>query len=480
MKILLVVPPRTYDKREHCFIAFPLGVAYLAAVLMKSNEVEVLDCLIEDPKPKNFSKEEYVIGLGWTEIKDRIKRSNPDIVGISCSYTSQYANCVKLASLVKELNKKTINVVGGAHPSAMPEEVLENPCIDFVIIGEGEHTFTSLVESLKSEKNLANVKGIGYKKRGIILINKKKGYIEDLDTLPFPARHLFKIEKYFMYGKEHAFYSKSKPSTTLITSRGCTGKCVYCSVHSVFGSAWRARSPSNVEKELEYLKEMYHIKEVHFEDDNLTLDRKRMVSICNKMIQKNLQLSWTTPNGVSINHLDEELILKMKQSGCYRLFIGVESGSQRVLKKVIKKDLSLKKTEEIIRLLNKYDISVVGFFILRIPAASKEAVRKPLRFITSHDFYDISIAIVSPYPGTELYMKCEKEGLIKNKDFSKFNPYHAVISTKELDCKEVAKLRNEACLRFQLSKMSKNPLRFFTDKHNYATFLRYLSFFINS
>lgn len=476
MKILLVIPPCTYDKKEHCFIAFPLGMAYLAAVLMKSNEVEVLDCLIEDPKPKNFSKEEYMIGLGWAEIKDRIKKSNPDIVGISCSYTSQYAYCVKLASLVKEVNNKTVNVIGGAHPSAMPKEVLENPHIDFVILGEGEHTFTSLIKSLEYKKNIANINGIGYKKGSHILINKKKDYIQDLDKLPFPARHLFNVEKYFKYGKEHAFYSKAKPSTTLITSRGCTGKCVYCSVHSVFGSVWRARSPSNVEKELEYLKEKYHIKEVHFEDDNLTLDRKRMITICNEMIQKELQLSWTTPNGVSINHLDEELIVKMKQSGCYRLFIGVESGSPRVLEKVIKKDLSLKKTEEIIRLLKKYDISVVGFFIMGLPGESKEDIKKTLRFITSNDFYDISVAIASPYPGTELYMKCKKEGLIKNNDFSKFNPYHAVISIKELDCKELSKLRNEACLRFQLSKMSKNPLRFFTDKHNYATFLRYLSF----
>jgi len=473
MKILLVIPPCIYDKKEHFFIAFPLGLAYLAAALLKNNEVEALDCLIEDPKPKPLSKEKCLIGLKWDEVKERIRYVNPDIVGVSCAYTSQYTNQIKIAKLVKEIDKKIITIVGGAHPSVVPEEVLRNRYVDFVVIGEGEEAFTRLAESLKSKKSLARVNGIGYKKNGKTFINKKIYPVQDLDKLPFPARRLFKMEKYFVHGKEHAFYSKAKPSTTLITSRGCTGRCVYCSVKTVFGCFWRARSPSNVEKELEHLKRVYNIKEIHFEDDNLTLNKKRMISICEKMTQNNLQLRWTTPNGVSINHLDEALIIKMKQAGCYRVFIGVESGSQRVLDSIIKKDLSLEKAEEIITLLKKHGISIVGFFIMGLPGEDKRDIKRTIEFIVSHDFQDVSIAIATPYPGTGLYKKCKLKGLIKGSDFSKFNPYHAVISTKGLKREEIVQLRDKACIKFQLSKLSKHPLRFIMDKQNYSTILRY-------
>jgi magnesium-protoporphyrin IX monomethyl ester (oxidative) cyclase len=469
-----------YAKGERCFITFPLGIAYLAAELVKKHSVDILDCMIEDPKPKPISNGRCLVGLNWEKIKERLKDISPDIVGISCAYSSQYHNAVKFAELVKKCDKKAITVLGGAHPSALPEDTLKNPYIDFIVVGESEDSFVKLVDALKEGKDVKLIAGIGYKNNDKIIINKKMGYKKNIDELPFPARHLFLMEKYFRYGKEHAFYSKNHPSTTLITSRGCPGKCVYCSIHSVFGSVWRARSPSNVEKELEYLKERYHIKEVHFEDDNLTLDKDRMMLICDKMIRNNLKLSWTTPNGVSIKHLDEELIKKMKEAGCYRMFIGVESGNQRVLNEVIKKNLLLTKVEEIIRLLKKYKLKITGFFVIGFPGESKECIEDTIKFVTKHDFDAISLSIASPYPGTELYNICEKNNLITDHDLSKCNPYHAMISTQDFNCKEIAKLRNKACFKFQLSRLSKHPLRFFMEKQSYTTFLRYLSFFIKS
>lgn len=480
MKILLAVPPSTYAKGEHCFITFPLGIAYLAAELVKKHSVEILDCMIGDPKPISISKERCLVGLSWEKIKERLKKINPDIVGISCAYSFQYHNAVKFAEWVKKCNKNIITILGGAHPSAMPESVLKNAYVDFAVIGEGEVSFVKLVDALKEGKDVKSVAGIGYKKGKKIFINKRKSYKKNLDELPFPARYLFPMEKYFRYGKEHAFYSKNKPSATLVTSRGCPGKCVYCSIHSVFGSAWRARSPKNVQKELEHLVKAYNAREVHFEDDNLTLDKERMMSICERMIRGNLKLSWTTPNGVSINHLDEELIKKMKEAGCYRLFIGVESGNQHVLNEVIKKNLSLTRVEEIIRLLKKYRIKITGFFVIGLPGESKECIEDTIRFVTKHDFDAISLSIASPYPGTELYSVCEKNNLITDHDPSKRNPYYATISTKDFNCKEIANLRNKACFKFQLNKLSKHPLRFFMEKQSYITFLRYLSFFIKS
>lgn len=480
MKILLAVPPATYFKGEHYFITFPLGLSYLAAELVKKHSVEILDCLIEDPKSRPISKEKYFIGLSWDKIKRRLKEINPNVVGISCAYSSQYDNAVKLAETVKEHDKNTTTILGGAHPSALPDDVLKNPCIDFVAIGESEESFVKLVDALKEGKSFNPLDGIGYKKRGDVIINKKSAYKKNIDRLPFPARHLFPMEKYFSYGREHAFYSKNYPSTTLITSRGCPGRCIYCSIRPIFGRFWRARSPSNIVKELEHLKKKYGIREVHFEDDNLTLDKKRVMNLCEKMTSTGLELSWTMPNGVSIKHLDEELIKKMKESGCYRAFIGIESGNQRVLKEVIKKELSLTKAEEIICLLKKYKIKVTGFFIIGLPGESKRDIGDTIRFATSHDFDDASFSIASPYPGTELYKICIDQGFVIEKDFSKRNPYHAVISTEEFDCKEITLLRNKACFRFQLSKVLRHPVRYFSEKQNYVTFLRHLKFLIVS
>lgn len=479
MKILLAIPPGMYVKGEYYFITFPLGVAYLAAELVKKHSVEILDCLIENPQPKSLSNESCFVGLSWTKIKERVKEIKPDIVGVSCAYSSQYHNTVKFAELVKNCDKNIITVVGGAHPSALPEDTLNNSHIDFVVIGEGEDSFVKLVDTLKEGKDIKSIAGIGYKKSGKIVINKKMDYQKNIDKLPFPARYLFPMEKYFHYGKEHALYSKNKPSTTLITSRGCPSRCIYCAIHFVFGKTWRARSPSNVEKELEHLKKRYGIREVHFEDDNLTLDKKRMLIICDRMIRNNLRLSWTTPNGVSIKHLDEELIQKMKESGCYRLFIGIESGNPYVLNKIIKKDLSLDDVEKIIRLLKRYKLRITGFFVIGLPGESKKNMEDTIKFVTMHDLDSISFSIASPYPGTELYKICEKNGFIIDNDFSKRNPYHAVISTKDFNCKEVAKQRNKAHFKFQLNRISKHPIKYFMEKENLIALIRYLKFFLS-
>lgn len=480
MKILLAVPPGTYSKWEYCFITFPLGIAYLAAELVKKNNVEILDCMIEDPKPKSVSKEKYLIGLSWEKIKERLKDINPDIVGISCAYTSQYYNAVKFAELVKKYDKDAITVLGGAHPSALPEDSLKNPYIDFVVIGEGEDSFVKLVDALKERKDVSSIAGIGCKKNGKVIINKKIRYKKNIDELPFPARHLFPMEKYFYYGKEHAFYSKNHPSTTLITSRGCPGRCVYCSIHSVFGSVWRSRSPKNIEEELEYLVKTYNIQEIHFEDDNLTLNKDRMMLICDKMIRNNLRLIWTTPNGVSINHLDEELIKKMKEAGCYKLFLGIESGSQHVLDNIIKKGLSLDKAKRIIKLLKENHIKICGFFVIGLPEETKTDIESTISFAKAYDFDTISFSIATPYPGTELYEDYKKNGLLENYDAFMFNPNHATIPTDELSSEKIMRLRNKAHFRFHLNKMLKHPLKYFTQSQNYAALLRYLNFFIKT
>lgn len=479
MKILLIVPPNFYNKGENYHITTPLGLAYIAAVLEKKHEVQILDSVIENPIPEIVSETMYRVGLEPAILEEKIKKFAPDVVGITSSYTVQQKSVSACAEIVKNLGNIPV-IIGGANASALPEEILKNnKSIDYILIGEGEESICDLIDCLEHNKDVSSIDGLGYRQENKICINPKTKYIENIDNLPLPARHLLPMKKYFEAGKEHALFSKRKPHTTMITSRGCPFKCVYCSIHSVWGRKWRARSAKNVVDEIEELIKTYGIKEIHFEDDNLTIHKNRMLDICDEIIKRKLDIAWTTPNGVYIGNLDEELLQKMKTSGCYRLFLGVESGNQYVLNNIIGKKISLEKVLEVIAILKKLKISTTGFFVIGLPGETKETIKETVDFMIKADFDHALLSIATPYPGTDLYKICKEKNYITNPDVSQLKPKFATISTNEFSKEDVIKLRNNGLIRFQLSKMTKHPVKYITSKDTYYTLWRYLKFFLN-
>jgi len=474
MKVLLIYPPETFPVGECYWVHPPLGLAYIAAVLEKAgHRVNILDSVAEKWRRANQDSEGdlYHVGLSWDELKERVASLGPDLVGVSCPFSAQSENAHRVAKIVKDVDADIPVVFGGAHTSALPVQTLKDPNIDFVIIGEGECTILAVVDMLERKEGRSNViDGLGYKEKdGEIKINHKTKYIE---ALPFPARHLLPMREYFKARKTRL--SRRQPVTTMITSRGCPKRCTFCSIHSVWGYRWRARSPKNVVDEIEHLIEEYGVKEIHFEDDNLTLDKRRMTEICDEMVDRGLDVAWTTPNGVAVDTLDKKLLFRMKAAGCYALFFGIESGNSYVLNKVIRKGLSLERVRKVVGWTREAGIDAYGYFVIGMPGETRKTLQDTLNFAKSLDLDVAWFLIATPYPGTELFETCKSNGYLKNRSPSRLKPRYASIETDHLSAEYVEKFQKRAYMEFELHKFLKHPLRYFRRPHESKWIVRNL------
>lgn len=471
MKVLLILPPSTLYPGDVHFASFPLGVGYLAAILERDgHHVDIIDCVVEDQTPKKNNDGTFHVGLSWSDIERQIGRYSPDILGISCSYSVDINNARQIARIAKDLAQIPV-IIGGAHSCALPRETLEDENIDYVAIGEGEETLSLLLKRLENGDETRDIDGLCYKEDGDLIVHPKRKYINKLDELPLPARHLLPMDKYTKSKRIHGFQLKRTPYTTMITSRGCPNRCVFCAIHSIWGRKWRARDPIKVVDEIEHLVKEYGIREIHFEDDNISLSKTRMAKICDEIVNRKLDISWATPNGISVKTLDRSLITKMKKSGCYRLFLAIESGNQFVLDNIIKKGLSLEKVESVNQILKEFDIEVNGCFVIGLPGETKKHIQDTIDFAKRLDLDTVGFSIATPYPGSELYDMC-KDNIISN-DFSNFRLNIATMNTEFLSTREIEKLRNKAYLEFQISKFTKHPFKYMTTKQNYKTLQRY-------
>ena len=429
MKICLINPPILFSKRsmqKEIEIFQPLGLAYIAAMLEKYNyEVSILDTIAEKyNKILEMEGDLCSVGMTYEEIYSYIERDIPDVVGITIPFTAHSQSAFKVASIVKKVDKDIITIVGGSHPSVRPNECLI-PSVDFVVIGEGEYTFLELIQKIEKQKTVKNlnknifkeVKGIAFLNDGKTFVTKSRPFIEDLDSLPFPARHLLPMQKYFESQKDSK-YSRgiSERNISIITSRGCPFNCTFCSIHLTMGRKYRARSPKNVVDEIEQLINDYDIKHIEFEDDNLTLYRKRTEQICDEIIQRGLKFKWRTPNGVRADTLDEKLLRKMKKAGCYELWFAPESGVQRVIDEVIHKHISLDKIMENVKICLNLGIKVNCFLVIGLPGETKDEIRKTLYFARKlkkmgASFY---INIATPLYGTEFYNIAKEKGYLRD------------------------------------------------------------------
>jgi magnesium-protoporphyrin IX monomethyl ester (oxidative) cyclase len=388
-------------------------------VLEKAHEVCIIDAPTEGWRNlQDADRATYRVGLSNTEIADKIKRWSPDVVVIEIPFSGWSKTAFEVASIVKGVNKDIITVLEGQHPSARPEDCLANPNTDFVVIGEPENAIFELVDALgKETRDLKKIRGIGFVKNGVPVITAPRPLLEDLDSLPFPARHLLPIEEYYAAVKENPLRGEiNKPWTIMITSRGCPYDCVFCTHHIVWGRKWRGRSPENVVDELEQVIKTYHVKQIDFLDDNMTLDRKRMENICDLIVKRGLRVEWFTPNGVRADTLDEKLLRKMKRSGCKKIRVAPESGVQRVVDQIIKKNLDLRSVERAVVLCKKVGIKVGCFFVIGLIGETKEEIKETINYAyklrqLGADSFIFSIA--TPIYGTKLYEQAKSGGFLR-------------------------------------------------------------------
>ncbi len=472
MRVCLINPPRMHPKLWGKPSVFqPLGIAYVAAVLERQHKV----CIIDSPTEGWRNLEEidgtkYRVGLRNEEMADRIRRWSPDVVGINVPFSGWSKSAFEVASIVKGIDEDITTVLDGQHPSARPVDCLKHPNIDFVIIGEAEHTTFELVDTLErgATRDLKKIRGIAFIKNGRTVIAPPRPEIQDLDSLPFPARHLLPMDKYFDIVKETPIRGIiRKPWTNMITSRGCPYNCVFCTVHIVMGKKWRARSPENVVDEIEQLIQTYHIKQIDFYDENMTLDKKRMENICDLIVKNKLKVEWYAPNGVRADTLDLNLLTKMKKSGCRGIRVAPESGVQRVMDKIVKKDLRLKEVEKAIVLAKKVGIKVGCFFVLGLIGETKEDIKETIKYayklrqLGADKFY---FSIATPMYGTELYEQAVRGGFLRD-GFSDeaLAATEPLIETPEFTADELSELCAQANLvnptftRAKLIKALRDP-----------------------
>jgi len=458
-RILLLAPPVTLSKEdaEHQRIAVvpPLGLAYLGAVLERAEyQVKIVDCLLEGfdtPSTSFDAKIRY--GLSDNRIKNIIKKYNPTVVGISCAFSNLHFEAVNLAKIARSQLPSCIIVIGGGHPSIMPERMMEDGAADYLILGEGESTFLCLLDSLRlGNRDYQNIDGIVYHEQGKIIINPKTNYIEDLDSLPFPAWHLLNLRKYNQLQLPHGEY-KRKPFVPMFTSRACPAKCIFCGSKNIWGKRYRARSAANVLAEIRYMVKEYGIKEIHFEDDNFTLDHKRAIKIFDGIIDENIDLTWTSPSGLAIFTLDEELIDKMQASGGFSFTLAIESGDQEVLTNIVKKPLKLDQVKAVVDSLRKHGMKTRAFFIIGFPGESKAQIYRTLEYAENLGLSWVALMIATPLPGTEMYDICAKNNYIDvnsiNLDELKFGT--ALINTPEFSAEEIQNIAYEANLRINFT-----------------------------
>ncbi|MBR0270488.1 MAG: cobalamin-dependent protein [Methanobrevibacter sp.] len=429
MKITFLNPPQTNSKYKFLGVVAPsLGIGYMAAVLEKNGyDVDVLDA--------------SALELSYDEIGEEILKRNPDIVSIS-ALTPTIGVALDSADKIKNVKPDTVVVLGGYHPTFEYKSVLEEPSVDIVVRGEGEYTMLELVQSIENGRDLVNVQGLAFldESDDSLIVTPDRPIIKDLDELPFPAFHLFPMEKY-------RILNITTNVATIITTRGCPMQCSFCSSAALHGNHLRRRSYTNVCDEIEMRLKEENIDTIAFMDDTFTLNKKFVRDFCNEIKRRNLKFWWGCTSRVDT--LDEEILQLMKDSGCITIFIGVESADQQMLEKM-NKNITISKTKKAFKLARKVGIRTIASCVIGMPEDTKKSIQKTIDFVKELNPNYALYSLATPYPGTRFYNETFKKNLIQIKDWSKFTLIDPVLETIDCSSNELRSIQKKAFLKFYL------------------------------
>jgi len=424
LHVTLVNPPYPTERLQHLPI-IPLGLGYLAAVLEKNQyEVDVIDC--------------QALKLSYENFKKEIDKRQPNIVGIT-STTRTYKSALKIAKITKEAHPDCLTVIGGPHVTFWDENALQEcPQLDIVVRKEGEYTFLELAQRLESGKKYYDVLGTTCRKNGKIVKNPDRPYIENLDELPFPARHLWPIEQIRKY--EDMFY--------LIASRGCPYWCEFCAAVRMFGRTYRVRSPKNVVDEIEFLHKTYGAQHFSFCDDVFTVDKRRIEEMCKEIKKRGLKIEWGC--GTRVDLVSKELLTKMKEAGCVSVWFGVEAGLQEVLNDM-NKGILIAQTERAFGWLREFGLRPVPNILLGFPGETKKTAWRTIKFAEKISPEEVSFYnIATPLPGTPMYELVKQKGWLRVTDFDQYDCATPIFETPTFSMEEQRKIYEQAFQSFYL------------------------------
>jgi radical SAM superfamily enzyme YgiQ (UPF0313 family) len=421
---------------------------------------------IEDAVKKGQSVR---FGLSDEAIEEMIRNEHPKIVGITCMYSIYFKDVLEIASTIKKVDPRIKVVLGGNHASSFASQILKNRNIDIIVIGEGEVTFLELARKILNEEPTHDVEGIVYlDKNNKIIKTKERQFISNLDEIPFPLVEIVNYRKYLGNGNPFALRS---PTACIVSSRGCPGKCVYCTVSAVWGRTWRGRSPKNVVDEIESLMKNYQVSEFAFLDDSASLDRKRWEGICDEIIRRKLGIKWTTPNGIAHWTLTKEILDKMKKAGCYRVTFGIESGDIET-RKFLGKPYPLEQARELIQHANRIGMWTMCTNIIGFPYEKLDSIKRTIKFAMKSGTDFACFYLLMPQPTSKVYQFFKKEGLIN------FDSFFEDSNFDEKEFQKMNHILNETgsdTLHFKKEELNR------LQKEAYRSFILYraLTYFLN-
>jgi len=407
MKIIFIIPPEIHyiwpysnvQTDINNSIRPTLGLLYVAAALRKASgiNVRIIDCKLE--------------GTSMDTLEELIKIESPDLVGFSV-LTFNLLNCIDVAKLIRKVSPKTKICFGGWHATLYPKETAKLDCVDFIVIGEGEHTFPELVEYCRkkefSQKELLNIRGIGYRSlSGEVKLNLPRETVKNLDNLPFPAYDLIAVKKY------SNLLACTKNSINIVTSRGCPQKCIFCDLRR---TVYRFHSPQNTLEQIQLWVDK-GITELFIQDDNFTINRKRTIEFCQLLISSGLKIKYQISSRV--DYLDDELLGYLKRSGCNRIYFGIESGSQEILD-YLEKGITVRQIKEVFKAAKKHGIYRCAFIMIGMPTERRKDIQATIDLVKEIKPEHLYCSICTPMPETHFYKKLLSEGQIKHDYWREF------------------------------------------------------------
>jgi anaerobic magnesium-protoporphyrin IX monomethyl ester cyclase len=406
LKVLLINPPSEHMittnipsvvDEERGFNP-PLGLLYVAgyARAHTKNTIQVLDCQVEE--------------VGHAQLESRIRAADPDVVGIQ-ALTFTIIDARMVADAAKRAKPSCKVVLGGPHVHIYARETLRIPSVDFAIKGEGEMAFTRLLSALEGEIPFAQVPGLAWRD-GVsdrVLENPAAPPIEDLDHLPFPARDLTPVKRYY------SILARRNPITTLFTSRGCPYRCLFCD-RPTMGRRFRSHAAKTVVDEMEECLRL-GIQEFFLYDDTFNVNRKRVFEICDEIKKRKLDIAFDIR--ARADRMDEEMLVALKGAGCDRVHYGVESADEAVLA-TLQKDLDLNQVREIFKATRRQGMKTLAYFMIGNPGEDRSAALKTIRFARELDPDFVHFSVMTPFPATAMYYKALEEGRFEKDYWAEF------------------------------------------------------------
>jgi len=419
--IILMVPPgiKSFSGLQMHVPNPPLGIAYIAAAVKETKYPyrvidgtgEALDSIYPYADRADFMMQ----GLTFEEIVERVP-PEADVIGISCMFSTLWPITNRLARTVRRRFPKALLVLGGEHGTAVPEYVLSNSPFDVVVLGEGEESFVELLRAYYQGLRFHDVKGLAFRDDDKIVKTGLSPRKRDVDSIKPPDWDSVPIEEYIARHQINgANMGRSMP---LLATRGCPFQCTFCSSPGMWTQRWIARAPGLVANEMESYVHKYRVTNFDFQDLTAIINRQWIIDFSNELIRRNMHITWQMPSGTRAEAFDEEVSDLLYRSGCRALAFAPESGSPEILK-VIKKQVNLPKMLRSMRIAIKRGLKLSCFIVIGFPDETTGTLRQTMKLIRKMavlGVYDVSVSKFVPYPGSELFVRLQREGKIKLDD----------------------------------------------------------------